>query len=153
MPALTIALIIALAFSFYHISRIRAIATGNGNQTQLHSRPIYHGLYSFLWVVLPGIAVLLIGSFTLGDNPFLLAATLGVAAIGGIWSLRGVTVDTRARNKTEKIIIGLLWGCAGIAVLTTIGIVLSLIFETVSFFDNIGWRIDKFLFGARWSPL
>ena len=39
------------------------------------------------------------------------------------------------------------------AVLTTLGIVLSLIFETFNFFASIGWRVDKFLFGTRWSPL
>lgn len=42
---------------------------------------------------------------------------------------------------------------AAIAVATTVGIVGSLIFETINFFNNIDWQIHKFLFGTTWSPL
>jgi phosphate transport system permease protein len=42
---------------------------------------------------------------------------------------------------------------ATIAVLTTIGIVLSLIFETLRFFNQIDWQLHKYLFGTTWSPL
>ena len=47
---------------------------------------------------------------------------------------------------TPRRVLGAM---AAIAILTTIGIVLSLIFETFSFFSKIGWRIDKFLFGTN----
>jgi phosphate transport system permease protein len=40
-----------------------------------------------------------------------------------------------------------------IAVATTAGIILSLIFETLNFFNNINWQVHKFLFGTTWSPL
>ena len=83
--------------------------------------------------------------------------TVGLSLLGaaatGIFTLSRVSVDRRARNRSEGIIQILLWAAAAVAVLTTIGIVLSLIFETLSFFNNIGWRVDKFLFGTRWSPL
>ncbi|MBD3624282.1 MAG: phosphate ABC transporter permease subunit PstC [Rhodobacteraceae bacterium] len=79
--------------------------------------------------------------------------SLGIAALGGFMAVRGITPEFRARNRSEGIIRTLLAICAGIAILTTIGIVLSLIFETLNFFNNIGWRVDKFLFGTRWSPL
>ncbi len=81
------------------------------------------------------------------------AVSLGGATIAGLVTLRQVAVDWRARNRSERIIRGFLWVSATIAVLTTIGIVLSLIFETFNFFASIGWRVDKFLFGTRWSPL
>ncbi len=77
---------------------------------------------------------------------------LGAIVAGGV-TLRKVTPEWRARNRSETIIRLLLWASASVAVLTTIGIVLSLVFETFSFFNNIGWRIDKFLLGTRWSPL
>jgi phosphate transport system permease protein len=51
------------------------------------------------------------------------------------------------------ILRAFLFACAAIAVLTTVGIVLSLVFETFTFFNNIGWRVDKYLFGTNWSPL
>jgi len=82
-----------------------------------------------------------------------LIVSLGAAAAAGIVTLGQITPDWRARNRSERMVRGILWVCAAIAVLTTIGIVLSLIFETLSFFSSIGWRVDKFLFGTRWSPL
>ena len=71
----------------------------------------------------------------------------------GIWNLRKINRHWRARNGSERILLSVLIVCASIAVLTTIGIVLSLIFETVSFFDKLGWRVDLFVFGTEWSPL
>jgi len=64
-----------------------------------------------------------------------------------------ISPDWRARNRVENILQIVLTMTAAVAVLTTVGIVLSLIFETVSFFGKINWRLDKFLFGTTWSPL
>ncbi|HSF91441.1 MAG TPA: phosphate ABC transporter permease family protein, partial [Paracoccaceae bacterium] len=75
------------------------------------------------------------------------------AAVAALVLMQKITVDWRARNRAESLIRRILWACSAIAVLTTIGIVLSLIFETFSFFSKIGWRVDQFLFGTRWSPL
>jgi len=82
---------------------------------------------------------------------FLVSIAAAVAA--GLYAWRRVSPEWRARNRSEQILTGILWVCAAVAVLTTVGIVLSLIFETLTFFGNIGWRIDKFLFGTNWSPL
>ncbi len=57
----------------------------------------------------------------------------------------------RARNKTEGIVYIILALCAGVAILTTIGILGSLIGETVKFFSHV--PVHKFLFGTQWSPL
>ncbi|MEP5762682.1 MAG: phosphate ABC transporter permease subunit PstC [Litoreibacter sp.] len=79
--------------------------------------------------------------------------SLGVAAAMGVWALRSAHVGWRARNRAETIITRLLMIAAAIAVATTIGIIGSLIFETINFFGNIDWQIHKFLFGTNWSPL
>ncbi len=50
----------------------------------------------------------------------------------------------------EKIILAILFLCSMVAVITTIGIVLSLIFEAFAFFKQI--PITDFLFGLEWSP-
>lgn len=81
------------------------------------------------------------------------AISLGGAFVAGVVGTRQVSAEWRARNRSERIIRGILWASAAVAVLTTLGIVLSLIFETFNFFASIGWRVDKFLFGTRWSPL
>lgn len=82
-----------------------------------------------------------------------IAVSLGSALLAGILTLSQVSPEWRARNRSERIIRGFLWASAAVAVLTTIGIIMSLIFETFNFFASIGWRVDKFLFGTRWSPL
>lgn len=50
----------------------------------------------------------------------------------------------------EKVTLGVLFVSSLIAILTTIGIIFSLIFETISFFKQI--PISSFLFGLEWSP-
>lgn len=81
-----------------------------------------------------------------------LIALIG-AALAGLSITRQITPAFRARNRTERVVRGILMVCAAIAILTTIGIVMSLIFETLSFFQGLNWRLDKFLFGTTWSPL
>ena len=82
-----------------------------------------------------------------------LLLSVGLAALTGVLTFRQISIPFRARNRSERFIRMILLACAAIAVLTTIGIVLSLIFETISFFSSLGWRVDKFLFGTTWSPL
>jgi phosphate transport system permease protein len=55
------------------------------------------------------------------------------------------------RRWGEDIIKGLLMLAAFISVLTTTGIILSLIEETISFFGEVG--VADYLFGTDWSPL
>jgi len=50
----------------------------------------------------------------------------------------------------DRVVIAFLTGAAGIAILVTVGIVLSLVFETVQFFGKVPLR--DFLFGLEWSP-
>jgi phosphate transport system permease protein len=78
---------------------------------------------------------------------------LGAALLAGLWSFARVAPDWRARNRSETVIRGILFVMAAIAIMTTIGIVLSLVFETVSFFNAIDWQVQKYLFGTTWSPL
>jgi len=75
---------------------------------------------------------------------------LGGAIAGFLYAFRSVGVEFRARNRFEKIVTIVLFACAGIAVLTTIGIVFSVIFETFRFFERAS-AID-FFFGTKWSP-
>ena len=51
----------------------------------------------------------------------------------------------------EKVIKGLLFVAALISVLTTTGIILSLVEETIVFFGDVG--IGEFLTGTEWAPL
>ncbi|MEM7190860.1 MAG: phosphate ABC transporter permease family protein, partial [Pseudomonadota bacterium] len=73
--------------------------------------------------------------------------------VAGIWALSKVSTSFRARNRSERILRTILWVAATVAVVTTVGIFLSLIGETLNFFDKIDWQVHKFLFGTTWSPL
>ncbi|QXQ05368.1 phosphate ABC transporter permease subunit PstC [Sphingosinicellaceae bacterium] len=73
-----------------------------------------------------------------------------LAAIGAIWALSKVTPQFRARNRVEVVVMGLLIIASLVAVLTTLGIVLSLIFESVRFFQKVSFL--EFVTGTVWSP-
>ena len=56
----------------------------------------------------------------------------------------------RARNQVERTVTVLMVIASTIAILTTIGIVLSLLFEAMRFFARV--PLTEFLFGLEWSP-
>ena len=77
-----------------------------------------------------------------------LALAMAVAAL--VWARRHITPALRARHQVEAILRYALLACSVIAVLVTLGIVLSLLFEAVRFFRLV--PLDDFLFGLTWSP-
>ena len=80
----------------------------------------------------------------------LIAATLAVA-IGGIVSGRRlIRPELRARVRVERIVNRALFICSLLAIMVTIGIVMSLLFESIRFFGKVS--PVEFLFGLEWSP-
>jgi len=68
-----------------------------------------------------------------------------------VWmTLRRVSAPFRARNKVETIVRFVMIGASTIAILTTFGIVFSLLFEALRFFAKVPFF--DFLFGLHWSP-
>ena len=80
----------------------------------------------------------------------LVVLTFGVATLGGVVAWRRITPEFRARNRVESVISGFLILASSIAILTTIGIVLSVLFEALRFFREV--PVTEFLFGLNWSP-
>ncbi len=60
-----------------------------------------------------------------------------------------ITTPVRAKW-LDHIIIAFLAAAAGVAILVTVGIVFSLVFEAIQFFERV--PIRDFLFGLKWSP-
>jgi phosphate transport system permease protein len=75
---------------------------------------------------------------------------LVLAAAGFFWAYGRIAPAYRARHVVERILRAFLIACSVVAILTTIGIVLSLIFESLRFFQQVPFY--KFLFGTHWSP-
>ncbi len=72
-------------------------------------------------------------------------------AVGGlIYAVMITTKDFRARNRVEGVVKGLLIASSSIAVLTTVGIVYSMLTETFNFFAQ--YPFQDFFFSLTWSP-
>ena len=83
-------------------------------------------------------------------NTAIFVLGLTIAIFGTLFARSRVQPGLRARNKVEKAITYFLIACSLLAIFTTVGIVLSLIFESVRFFGKVS--IFEFLFGIEWSP-
>jgi phosphate transport system permease protein len=80
-----------------------------------------------------------------------IASLVAVAgAVGLSLARRRIAPDLRARNQVERVLGLALMACSAVAVLTTIGIVLSLFFEAIRFFQLTSPL--EFFFGTEWSP-
>lgn len=80
----------------------------------------------------------------------MLAAALSVMTIALAVARSRLHAAFRARNGFERAISALMILCALVAVLTTLGIVASLVYEAVRFFRLV--PIQDFLFGLNWEP-
>lgn len=73
-----------------------------------------------------------------------------LAIAGAAFGIRQIEPRGRARNKVERVVLGALFGSSMIAILTTVGIVLSMLFETLHFFSRVS--VTNFFFGTVWDP-
>ncbi|WP_068318236.1 phosphate ABC transporter permease subunit PstC [Polycladidibacter hongkongensis] len=69
---------------------------------------------------------------------------------GGYWSFQRISPQLRSRHTVERTVMWVLIVCSAVAILTTVGIVLSLIFESFMFFRKV--PVLDFVFGTHWSP-
>jgi phosphate transport system permease protein len=81
----------------------------------------------------------------------LMTGAVLLAALGFLaWSLTRISPAQRARNASESFVKALLLGASTVAVLTTVGIVASLLLETFNFFKMYPAR--DFFFSTTWNP-
>jgi phosphate transport system permease protein len=75
---------------------------------------------------------------------------LVIAVTSVILLVRKFNLTFKARQKSETIIRALLVASSAIAILTTLGIVVSVLFESIQFFKSVS--PIEFMFGTQWSP-
>ena len=73
-----------------------------------------------------------------------------LAMVGGAWAWLRVSARMPAREQVERVLLVIFMLCAVLAVVTTVGIVFSVLFESIRFFGQV--PITDFLFGLNWSP-
>ena len=118
------------------IDRVKAIASGFGvtDQAAAYEVAAAQQLAKFQTI----------GSFAK------FAVVISAALAGLVWAKRHVSQQYRARNQVEKAINVDLILCSGVAILTTVGIVLSMLSEALHFFKFVS-PVD-FFFGTEWNP-
>jgi phosphate transport system permease protein len=80
----------------------------------------------------------------------LLVVVLSICLGGLSLGLRHITPALRARVWVEKAMRVAMLICSTVAIFTTVGIVLSVLFESLRFFEKVPFF--DFLFGLKWSP-
>ena len=84
------------------------------------------------------------------SNTALAVIVVALAMVATSTITRFVSPTLRARNQVESIVKWVLIACSTIAIFTTIGILMSVLFEAIRFFEKIS--PVEFLFGLKWSP-
>ena len=80
----------------------------------------------------------------------LLGTGIALAIAGFGWSWNHINPKFRARHGVERIVRWALILASFVAVVSTIGIILSVLFESIRFFSIVS--VGDFLFGIEWSP-
>ena len=118
------------------ISTMKAYATGNILANELSSQAIaaaerYGSILSIgMWIMVALVALITAGSLAVAKGR--------------------ISTDMRARNNVEKTVDVMMKVASTIAIMTTIGIVLSLLFESLRFFAKVPFW--EFLFSPHWAP-
>ncbi|MEX2630750.1 MAG: phosphate ABC transporter permease subunit PstC [Tistlia sp.] len=80
----------------------------------------------------------------------MVACAAALALLGLALARSRVAPEFRARQRVERIFFWLMVFCSTVAVVTTLGILLSLLFEAYRFFERV--PLFEFLFGLNWEP-
>ncbi len=83
-------------------------------------------------------------------NIAIIAVVASFMAIGAFFSMRVISPRYRARHSVERSVGYFMMFSSLVAIMTTAGIVGSLVFEAMQFFAKV--PVTEFLFGLRWEP-
>jgi phosphate transport system permease protein len=163
MSALIFVGLITMIVVAYQLGRRRALALVGGRWANLRSLPRHYGYFVALWTALPvivaSIAWQLIdsdgvasssGDGVLGQLGVGVDLALAAGCAGLTWARSRISPSFSARESVERLVRLLLLACSGLAILVTVGIVLSLLFEALRFFQLVSPA--EFFFGLKWSP-
>ncbi len=159
---LIISLLAMCAAGYWYGSK-KALSSHSFAGQQNAGRPHLYGLYVVIWgVIPPAILLILWGVFSYSSidvsggiagkiDKVVFPSLITVAAILGLTlAVRQISPNLRARKTVEAAVYCVLILASTLSVFTTIGIVLSLLIETIQFFEKVPYQ--EFFFSLNWSP-
>jgi len=123
---------------------------------KMHSQPDQYGWFVSLYTGLPVITVGAVGVFLylFGVETIpplmLVSAALALGAVSLLFINKTLSGETKARDLVEDFIKGMLMLASFISILTTFGILISILFEAIHFFQRESFF--GFIFGTNWNP-
>ncbi len=142
---------LALTIAAFFAGQSRAAGMRMAGGVALHSLPAYHGMYLGAAALSGALIAAILGALIFGSQSAVLPVSAAAgAAIAAAALYARIKPEFRARNIFERFLLGVLVTCSGVAILTTVGIVFSVLFESIVFFREV--PVFSFLFGTQWSP-
>ena len=145
------AAVVLIVFTAFLAGRLQAARLSRVHSRQLSSLSVYYGWYCALGALAPTmLAGLIAWFFPIRQDVVAIGLPL-IAIAGAIYTCMQIRPEVSMQLRVERLIKWMLMASGGVAVLTTFGIVLSLIFETGRFFASDGVSASEFFFGLEWS--
>ncbi|USG62954.1 phosphate ABC transporter permease subunit PstC [Sneathiella marina] len=159
---LLIVLLLMCSVGYWYGSK-KALSGVKGSSKFITSRPQQFGIYVVVWGLLPPVLLGVIWTVvhTAGldrssplveavDQTVFPVAIMIAAAASLYLAVARINPDLRVRKTLEYVVYAVLILASLLSILTTVGIIVSLLFETIQFFGKV--PLSEFFFGLNWSP-
>ncbi|MCG8492707.1 MAG: phosphate ABC transporter permease subunit PstC, partial [Sneathiellales bacterium] len=163
ISALIVTLLLMCAFGYWYSSKKVLAGKAAASGAVYPGRPHQFGMYVVIWGLAPPVLLFLVwflftlmpvdrSQGVLHQLDQIIFPTLALlAAAGGLYlSIQKIKPGLRVRKTLETTVFAILILASTISVFTTVGIVFSLLFETMNFFGKVPYT--EFFFGLNWSP-
>ncbi len=147
--------LVAPALLLGYLLGYRKVVAGSNRGVSYHSTPSYAGWYVVVWMLWPTIVILAVSCtlhlfhiYTVSTASLALALAVGLCAL--FIGLTKIAPELHAYHFVERFIYTVLITASTISVLITVGIMLSVLFESIRFFKQVGFW--DFITGTEWSP-
>jgi phosphate transport system permease protein len=159
---LLIVLLLMCSVGYWYGSK-KALRGVQGNSKFITSRPQQFGVYVVIWGLLPPVLLGLVWVFLHiagldktspllqeADKTVFPVVTMLAAAASLFFAGLRINPELRVRKTLEFVVYSILILASLLSILTTIGIIVSLLFESMQFFTKV--PMTEFFFGLNWSP-
>lgn len=151
---LTLLLLFLLSYTSYRYTKKRVLLLSGNESKNLAALPKFYGWSAILWLIVPFLLLTILFKIF---NIHLISATIDNALLILFSLLLSITITAKyitpafhARKHIEKWILSTLTTAATISIIVTALIILSVLVESLEFFQRVS--VLDFLFGTNWSP-